>query len=186
MSFRSFLTNVVKREQIAKTPEQRKNLAEAFTRLFEKLENIEGLSDDFKLDVEQALVGVCDLADTIVEPQYALDELLHAIVVLQAGLTTLLDHARRTRPRVVGYGIKNSTSQQLLPGFFFTSAGEASAMAANLNTLSPAVAYIVVETEQVCRYIAQPTSYILPSHGEPKWTTQPTDPLPQILQPKSP
>lgn len=154
--FRSLLQRLAKREEVINTPTMRADLVDKFKALLEKYETLEGIPDDFRKDVEQSLIAACDLADTISEPHYAIDEIIHSVVVQQAACNRLLDHARRARPRARGYAIIDLDAKVILSGFFFNSEIEAQAMVAQLSAIAPTKHYTSVQSEISSFYVHQP------------------------------
>lgn len=191
--FRSILSRLTHREEVANTPAMRADLVDKFKALIEKYETTEDLPDDFRRDVEQSIIAVLDLADTVSEPHYAIDEVIHCIVITHAGLNRLLDHTRRARPRTRGFAILDIEAKTMLSGFFFNSEVEAQAMVANLSAIAPTKHYAVKPAEISSFYVHQPAIAppIVPKLSDiqinpeatPSWQTPPPSPSTPGLPP---
>lgn len=164
------------------TPEF-KALQDRAGKLLEFYSTSTSINPDFCRDVFQLIVGTLDLAETMKEPYYSLDEYLHLSTTMSKLLSGLTIYARQARSKAAGWVIVTPSNGRIIPGFF-ASQGEALAQIEEYKLLAPGVSYIAQEAELSCATVKQP-GVQLPAFSIPQGSMPPPalPPKPEKEQP---
>lgn len=127
------------------------------TRIKRIIENYNrpGIHKQFRQDVIQMIGSVLDLAESMSEKNYRIDEVFNDIAEIQQYMSLMLRHGLLARPRAVGFALLNTASGAIVPGFY-ASQQEADKQLNFLNTLNLTIPLIVVPAECVTSNILQP------------------------------
>jgi len=76
------------------------------------------LPDTLREDILKIIAASLDLSHTIVRPNYNIDEALINLSVISTRISFVLKHISTSRPRLIGVGVINRTTGQLLPNIW--------------------------------------------------------------------
>lgn len=175
-SFRSLMDRLIHREPLPTKPES----SEASKRLELLLQSYRdnvSIHPDFQKDVIQLCMGAFDIAETLANPLYSVDEFLRSAGVLQAVLANLTQQVRTQRPKIDGFGIVFEGNKKLL-SYFSSSKEEAEKFISQLSAFSgqPTSSYAVIEVQLSSFFVKQPTQ--LPGDNSFLDILQPPPPAP--------
>lgn len=146
--------------------------------------NAPQLDPHFRSDILSAVGSVLDIAGTMSQRTYRIDELFTEIAKVQNYLSVLLQYGLVARPKVSGFALFNSLTGGFIPGFY-TTQEEALKQKAHYQALGITFPISVLPAECVAGALSPPQelkSKEPPQELKPKELSSPPPPATKVAE----